>query len=293
MECRERAKYVLDGWEAPRSKAALIFGSLFHWLLEMHGNAIMNGDGGFTEDEFDDLESDWLDENPPAEADNPQGMEEHLAMARALFGAYADHYKKEDEKGINWVELESEFDVDFEGHRLRGKRDGLLRWKKDKKGKLWLLETKTASRIDESTMNEKLGFDFQNLFYTIATEEEVGEKIGGILYNVIRKPQIKNTTGDLQEYYQRMYTDVRKRPEFYFKRFKVNITEKRKKIFRAELELKLSEFFEWAQGEGRHYRNEASCISRWKCEFLSACNSLSMRGFNQTRELFSELDGDG
>lgn len=290
INCRQHAQFMIDGWDFPRSKAALVFGTLFHWLIEQKLIALSEKKAP---PKFSALEKKWFEKNPPSDTENADEMEEHIAMASALWDAYCKHWRVQDEKRIEWVSLESEFNVEHPGTGvpLRGKRDGLLRFRRDKKGKLWLLETKTASRIDESTLEESLGFNFQNLFYTIATELEVGEKIGGILYNIIRKPQLQRGNATLPEFHDRMKEDVEKRPEFYFYRAQITLTEKRKEAFRKELTAKLNNFCLWIKGKVPTYRNECACISRWKCEFLSACSSLSTRGYTKTRELFSELEG--
>ena len=284
--CRQRCRYVLDGWEFPRSKSALIFGSYFHWLIEHHLTAVQ---AGKKLPSYQQLEEEWSKKNTPNDSDNPEMREQHMGMAFALWDNYCKTWKHSDQKQKEWVGQEENFDENFEGFRIRGRRDGLFR----RKGKLWLFETKTASRIDESTLEEKLGFDFQNLFYLIATEIETGEKLAGIEYNIIRKPQIRiKKTETTNEFNIRMQEDVASRPEFYFYRASVTITEKRKRIFKKELRDKLITFSRWLSGEYPTYRNETACTGMWNCEFLSACSKLSLRGFMQTRKLFRELEDE-
>ena len=189
INCHQQCEYILNKWEMPKKKTALIFGGLFHFLIEHYLKALMDSK---PIPDFSELERMWIkSEGKEYYKEDPEETEKLLGFASALFPEYVKFWERDDTKRIKWLALEEEFDVNYEGFKLRGKRDGLLQYTKDKKKLPWLLETKTTSRIDEGTLEEALEFNFQNLFYLTATEIETKQKLGGILYNIIRKPQGK------------------------------------------------------------------------------------------------------
>ena len=288
LACRQRAQFILDGWQKPRNKAALIFGSFFHWLIEEHIVSITNEGVGLA-NSFGALESEWRNKMVTEGEVDRDALELYIAMAHALFEEYCNFWQKKDES-YEWIGVESQFEkcTDRYQHtfKMRGMRDGIFR----RKGKLWILETKTAGRIDEETLNQTLNFDFQSLFYVTASELEFREPVAGILYNVVRKPQLRQKKEEpFRDYAERMKIDVAERPEFYFKRFEVPYTKKRKRLFREELMMKFHEMDLWRKGELPTYKNQTACVGKWGCEFIQACASGTMAGYTQTRELFGEL----
>ena len=285
MSCRKKAKFVLDGWEKPRNKAALIFGSFFHWLIEEHVMNIAHEGVGLSTS-FQKLETEWRQKIQSEGEIDPDAMELYIAMAYSLFEPYCDYWKKKDE-AYEWVGVEAQFDVQLAtGYKMRGMRDGIFR----KNGKLWVLETKTASRIDEETLGQTLNYDLQTLYYVLATELEFKEPVAGVIYNVIRKPQLRQKKDEsFPEYARRMQEDVQARPEFYFKRFELAYTKKRKLMEAEELKQKFMEMELWLKGELPTVKNQTSCVGKWACDFVSACATNKMAGYTQTRELFGEL----
>jgi len=294
LACRRRCQYVLEGWESISPRDPLIFGSFFHGLMEHLYNHASHGEAA---PRFVDYETTWHKECGHLIHD-PQKFEAFMAMGEALYEEYIEYWEDDFER--DFFEVEGVFDVVFATFRLRGRRDGVFNVKpKGKKNKRrsprpWLLETKTASGIDASTLDLRLNFDFQNLFYITAFEIETGEKLAGVLYNVVVKPQIKVGTKanpDIQSYAASVKEAIKSDPEKYFHRFEVVYSEATKKRFREDLEIILWEFYEWVTGKGRTFHNPEACVTRWSCEFLSACASGgNMAGYTQTRKMFRELD---
>ena len=284
VDCRVRCAIELDMWRAPKEKDALIFGSLWHWMLQCCYETIREKGKIIP---FKRLASRWMSEFAGGLCDL-QSAEKHIAMAAALFDPYWKFWREDFNR--NWIDVEKQFDVEWKGFRLRGMRDGGYTIRRQP----WILETKTASQISEDTYEEKLAFDFQNLFYKHTAEIELGKLIKGVLYNLTRKPGLRQGKAEsLPAFATRMKEDVLKRPEWYFNnRYEINYSDARMDDFRTELLAKLIDFKRW--GEGGMcvtYKNEQACIKRWNCEFLSACAQRSMAGYVQNRELFSELGG--
>jgi len=278
IQCRQQAEFFVTGWESALPKDSLAFGSLFHWLLESYYNSIIKGNPVM---DFEVHYKEWFKTIGVLMSDQSK-VELMAAKAAGLFKGYVSKWKEDLKR--DWVSVESQFDVKFNGFRLRGMRDGVFMVK----GKPWLLETKTMAQIREDTLTDALSFDFQNLFYITASELTIKKPIVGVLYNIARTPSLK--PGDnLGDFASRIEADVLARPETYFIRYEITYSEAVKKRFATELVMKLKDFEHWMKGESWTYRNEKACIGKWSCEFLSACASGNMSGYSHTREVFREL----
>jgi hypothetical protein len=273
--CRQACKFNLDGWEIPGSKKYMDFGHLFHLILENH----------YGHKNVVDAIALWARQQNKKGIDR-ETTEKQIGISKMLYDAYCKHWKKKDST-IKWVELENVFDVNFENFRMRGKRDGVYR---DKNGKFWLFETKTKGRIDSEIMIT-LDYDFQNLFYLVAAEKLYNKPFAGVLYNVVRRPDIRESDKSLKQAMLKIQKDIDDRPEHYFKRYEVFYSDKRKRLFRQELFSKIHEFRQWWKGDAPHYKNEMACTGKGACQFISACADPNekMAGYTQTKKLFEEL----
>ena len=290
IDCRQRMKYILDLWESGQSKMALEFGSLWHYLLEQNYRAIREY-GSKAPLPFMDVVKLYLDDIggiPLA----PEDWEQAEAMAEALYIPYWEYWIADFKR--KWIGVESKFDVKlFKRYRFRGMRDGLFQGRSRSR---WLLETKTTAWINESALDDVLNFDFQNLSYVTATEEETKKNVAGVLYNVIQKPGIKlgtKSNPDIPSWFKAIKADIQKSPEKYFRRFEVKYSDIQKKAFRNELLDKLAEFEVWLKGDLPTYKNQSACEKKkFTCEFVRACSSGGqMSEYQKTRELMRELGG--
>ena len=294
VACRQRMRYILDGWETPATKEALMFGDLWHSFLQHTYQRMMRKREWPV---FADLEKVVMQEKMPGlSGAAAQLMELQLCRAAALYPIYVQAWRADDLKR-DWVLVEKSFDVPWEGYLLRGKRDGVFRAKKGSKG-LFLLETKTSSAFDEAALEDALSFNFQNLFYIHTLEQTLNEPVLGVLYNCIRRPSLRFNPGKgetLSDHYQRLCSDVAARRETYFFRMELNYSDAKKERFREELRWKLDEFRAWlgempeSNWHPQTFKNEQACIGKWRCEFLHACATGTMEGYARTRQLFSEL----
>lgn len=309
-ECRYGCSLRLGGWQPDATREVLSFGTMVHWFLEHlykdpyefipEWRQKEIEDEGLTGEEFvkwsvarffnPERVSSYAHDysKTPALAQLSEENMETAAMANPLVEQYIEHWAEEDAK-YEWVGLEKLFDVDFRGYRLRGKIDGIFR-RPD--GKLWIFETKTKGQISPEDIGRALKFDFQSLFYVTAVEIMLGEPVVGVKYNVLRRTQLRRRANEpSSDFYRRVADDIKERPDFYYYRTEAVFTQERKDYFKEELDRTLREFKAWLKGELGTYRNETNCTMRkWNCDFLSACASYSMAGYNDGRVMFSELD---
>ena len=104
---------------------------------------------------------------------------------------------------------------------LRGRFDAIFRLQ----GKLWLMENKTKSQIDEEGLQQSLSQDLQSMMYCHAIKLQYGEYPAGILYNVIRRPMHRMTKADKtpSDLIRRMEADIRQDPDKYFMRWTISL----------------------------------------------------------------------
>ncbi len=303
--CRVNSRFNLDGWQTGKRKDALVYGSLWHSLLEKFFLGVK--DDGLTaadaQDFFDEFIKGWLakQQKETSNARDIQADEFCAAQAEATFIPYCEYHEDDFIPG-RWVELEGVFEVDFHGFKLRGRMDGLQRCKTPKGSYLRLMEHKTKSRIEEDALDKRLCFDFQNLFYLTALNSQLAangskERARIVVYDIIRRPGLKYNPdkASLQEYAARVREHVATNktggPDHYFKRSEITYTVKDLKRFEEGLLVKLRLFRDWLAGTEPTYRNEQACVAGWNCSFLDACAaSGNMAGYEQTGKLFVELE---
>lgn len=276
LSCRMKARLYIDGWrqDSPR-RDALDFGNLFHAKLEHY----------YSGSKVDTVKA-WRDKCKSEGPVNVEDMEVIECQFETLWPFYQKAHAKADAK-LTWNgRLEELFDVSWNGHRLRGKIDGLPTVGR----KLWTFETKTKAQIDEDSMMLALEMDLQNMYYITALQTKKQRPIG-VIYNVIRRPGLKYDINALPAYQKKLTEAVQKEPDHYFKRYEVTYTDKQLVTFQKELLHALNEYTLWSAGKIPTYKNTTACVGRGQCQYLKLCASAmeASVGYNQDGELFKEL----
>lgn len=204
-----------------------------------------------------------------------QMFERVCGMAEAVFEAYCK---------VREADYASKTFVMRPEVRIDGKADGLPIYAyadavyRDAGGGLYVMEHKCWGRIDEDALELGLGIDFQSLLHVWLMARSGRGKSNvprGVLYNVIRQPQIKQGQQPLAEFCQRITQDCFARPEFYFIRKEVTYTQTDLRTFeKRELAWVVSRMKDALAG--RPYticRNSAACLGRRTCDYLGACGT--------------------
>lgn len=287
--CRQKALFRLNGWSDTRPNSdALYFGSLCHEVLER----FYRYKGKKPLLHLRKWIARYVDNNECAEGALLS------AKAEALLTVYFEHYAK-DKALLTPVRTEEVFRVGHEGVTLRGRKDLVFRF--NKSGKCGMMEHKTKSRIDHEYLSMHLSIDIQNCFYDFTETLAHGEKFHTIIYNILQTPQIRPgrrkatkkspaREESLEDYRERLTTVIRENPKAYFFRYEVTLTKEDRKNFKAGVEAKLRDFSEWLTGNLRHYRNEAACLTPFRCNYLRACSTGYMTGYTQTPIIYPELE---
>jgi len=296
LSCRESARLYLTGLTTLQRKSAMMAGSLYHDALErLYRRAQaaypdpMPGAANFQLTVTDLLDS--MDDTPPQNAESIQETEQTFAMMEAVLPGYLEHWLEDFTGGVEWTKVEEVFRVPapgVDGVFLTGKIDGAFtRGPKS----LWLFETKTKAQIQGATMDDALPLDMQVQFYLYALSKITGRKPRGVLYNVIRRPQLRQKKSESSaEFRGRVHEDVKARPDHYFKRWEVPVSVDEMRHFERSLSDMVREFVAWCDGSVATYRNGNSCLRPWPCSYLPVCSTGSEAGYFIRDHIFSELE---
>lgn len=147
------------------------------------------------------------------------------ALVGVIFPVYCKHWQKDDER-LRWISREEKFDQLYslptpQGTRkirMRGMRDGVF----EVGSSIGIFETKTKQYIDEEKIINGLRADMQTMFYVLATYLQRGVCPQTVLYNVIRRPSIRQKKKELLgDYLKRVKDDVESRFDWYFYRWEI------------------------------------------------------------------------
>lgn len=304
-QCREKARLVLNGWTSRQSSLGMVFGGLVHALNQRIYEDVRDGrltklpEESYFKLRMKQLEKTWKKENPRADKESLEYLEFSMVLIEGIMPTYFRYWKKDFQ--LLWERVEAEFKwpvkIELPSGRvsktfIRGKMDGSFR--KPKRPRPWLFETKSKSRIGEhgeSNLADILPHELQvNLYmiYLMWVDKQVPE---GVLYNIIRRPsQRQKKRETMIQFARRVAADVRLRPEYYFIRMQMNV--ERKDLDRMELEIRdlVSDFLLWWNGHAGHYKNSDACENKYGvCGFLPICSRGDYAGFYKRDKVFREL----
>lgn len=325
---RESARLsYIEGWYNPVSSLALMYGTASHWCLEQiyHRGKLPWSDEKIRLliKEYDEWYREHRGRGPwlAAETDNHQRT---LGLLSAVMPAYMRRICMKDslynDCKREWVSLETTFEIPIEisvlaiidcpdkksgkpeyAHMnvtipVRGRIDGVFRYK----GKLWVLETKNLSMIDEDGIMQKLPRDLQsNIYITAVRKKFPKEKVGGILYNIMRRPGLRlGKTETEAELIKRVVKHIKEKPDHYFMRFEAAISQKEQDAF-VEKRLKptLISMYEWWEdvtlNDGRrlHYDNDEALLTKYgHSPYFHAITKGDYSSLRKRSVVFSELE---
>ncbi len=314
LMCPEKARLAsVIGLTSVRSSGALAFGSLVHDILDqvytyvreecedpcpvlqsgamtLKDLAIDRLEGALRVKEKEDRQ--MIREKMAGNPEELNQLEENYAMAEGILAPYFEKWT-EDFDAVEWVELEKTFAIPYKLRNgksvtIRGKRDGVVRSRKT--GRLQLFETKTKGRIDEDAIMDKLTIDLQVMLYLWSVWKEYGEMPEGVIYNIMRKPQLRQKQQEpMRAFAQRIANDVAIRPDFYFIRYFSPVVESDLKRWVREFDDMMNALVDWYDGKF-HYRNSSACsMGGVNCQFLSVCARGDRNAFKVKDTPFPEL----
>ena len=237
LVCRERfrVKYVLGLQPKDDFHHRLEYGSMWHACEE----GLAAGD----DDPWERLDlyvAELCEKYPLKQKDIFHWYE----ICKLQFPIYVDYWKDHpDVLSREPVSQEETFNIFY---RVASDRIVRMRGKFDSidiiDNKLWLQENKTKGDINLTLMQRNLTFDKQTMFYLTAMSKQYAGEIGGVRYNVIRRP-LSGGKGSIRqkknqseaEYYEELAGVIKSAigpewkmpPEesFFFMRWKVGMSD--------------------------------------------------------------------
>lgn len=292
LACREQARLYLQGWTPKRISSGRVFGTISHGVLDVIYSDIQSGaldtipSPKRVKKVIAGQEKLWRKLNPKADADTLQNLEMNCLLAEAILPVYFKFWHK-DISSMDWHALEHKFRVEIPGTgtKLIGKMDGNFHPMKGKKV-MWLFETKNKSRLGEqgeTNLVDILPHELQVNLYLGAMVMMYDEIPGGLLMNIIRRPNFKGKKGESMEALaKRIADDVRKRPSYYFIRIRMTVDKNDLARMQREHAALTRDFVRWATGKGEHYRNSDHCENKYgTCDFLPICSRGDFSFFYQ------------
>lgn len=232
MLCREQARLTyVEGYTRDGIVEALDYGTLFHKGMETVAQKkakVADALLAMKKEGEKIIRDRGL---KPVEAATIRDLS---TKARIVFPWYHEYWrqKKGHEFRSEFVAREEDFSLEHEipwfdlsnggstprKIRLRGRFDAIFRLN----DRLWLMENKTKSMIDEEGLTASLSQDLQTQLYCYAIYLKFGELPAGVLYNVIRRPGLRLKQGEKpSQLYDRIEEDVKQYPSKYFMRWEV------------------------------------------------------------------------
>jgi len=297
LQCRQKARWFMTGYSVTSASMALTYGSIGHAVLELvykdlHTKVLKESPSeAQVRNYVAKVETEWRKENVKADKKALEYLELSLMIAESTLPSYFKYWTK-DLKEMKWHAVEHDFAVPYttkDGRKtiIRGKMDGVFN-----NPKLWLFENKFKSQIDEADLVEVLPFEFQVQMYLWALRQKTGKVPEGVLYNIIRRTCLRQKVDEgITQFAKRISEDIKARPEFYFLRLEVSISEKELDQFSIELEDMITDFMNWWEGKSGHYKNTHMCLDKFgRCNYLPLCSSKNFALYEKRDKMYRELD---
>ena len=281
-QCPRKFLFKINRWQSKREQEKFAVGNINHCALSYIYNPVDNFES------YRDLILNVIADEPEKYCYiKKDQLEFFKTVSYCILTKYVEYYKN-DFKTAKFTNTEREFSVKIHNVMWRGKIDGEYTIKKDKS--LYVLETKNKSRITDDNILRGLCFDFQGRLYCRAKEVESGKRTAGFIYNAIRIPQMRLRKNDtLALFSQRLQDDIDKRPDYYFIRWQVPLTQEDKYEFDVDLGQLSIELHNFMKFYGD--RNTFSCMELMSpCEYIDACIQGHLGGYYQSDKIFNELN---
>ena len=275
QDCRQKARYALDGLVPKKPSRPLLFGNFFHNCLDQINVFINTHKAAPSKEEVEEMCNDEWEhflQTPEAQhSETATEMQYDAQVILVLLLNYIDQYFKKDVQK-EWINIEGRIDTVYEGNKLMGYLDGAYTLNEGKE--VWVMEHKTRSYEDLESLGRILHMEFQTFYYLHLYKRKTGILPNGICYDVIFKPTIrKGKKETMTEFLQRLDHDVHQNRSRYFVRLNVSIDPSEYTKWReTTLKPLLQDYSNWATGKAPTYKNTAMCNGKYgKCPYLEVC----------------------
>jgi hypothetical protein len=136
-------------------------------------------------------------------------------------------------------------------------------------GSLAIIETKTASRVDELFWN-RMAMDPQVALYAHFLQDELGDEIAGIIYNVIQKPGLRQGKNESEDAFENRVREKMADPELYHRKT-ISVKDLNAEEVLSDL-WNVKNFINLARENGAFPKSNSSCtMFNTACDYLPLC----------------------
>jgi len=216
-------KHAVLGLRETNRKEAMEYGTLFHKLIELGAalgpkytrQALMRQMMDFIKGRYDSMESRMLARIAIAQYHVYKDWESLLPKYKYI----AQEPVFNEPFTLPPISFEPNEDIRIRVPSgtvipLRGRIDEVI-----ENNGMWIQENKTKSRIDISHIQDTIHTNIQVMFYAVCSELKYGRPCKGVIYNVIRKPGLRQKVAESDDdFIERIIEDCKKQPTHYFYR---------------------------------------------------------------------------
>jgi hypothetical protein len=277
VDCPQKRKLGLLGWQSRKVSTPLAYGTLGHDCMEALYNGVnpdryvYYGDPQAVMDVVDGVCENNIQAHPQYSAEQRQEFEHWNVKLRVTLSEYFQYWGAKEEDR-DWIGLERPIPKIPCGETfLQGKLDGVFNHSKTK---IAFLDHKFKGQISEDVLIETLETDFQMMMYALSIREEFGKLPSYAIYNCIRRPGLKVTKNEnLPQHEVRLREHLLANPDHYFKRFEVPFDAPAVARFEEDLHTMIAEYIAWLKAgtPTRLYGNP--CNGRYGlCGYYGLCH---------------------
>lgn len=270
LNCRKKWEWQYGRRLSPRKPSVpFLVGGLVHDGLERM----------YTTGEFDeagargivDAACDKASRETSLSSEESDRVWEQQAMVMGILKGYAAMYLEKDLRVWDIVSAESQFSYSLPGKITKwavGKRDMVVKVRKT--GKVGLVEHKTAGRLDANYI-AKLPLDAQIMGYANSILKETGRLPDFVVYNVMKKSQLRRKQAESFEQFQRrIEEEYTANPTVYFYRETLSFTPASIAAYERE-QVRFANELDRAIEERYFSMNTSQCTAMGVCPYMRLC----------------------
>lgn len=236
MGCRERTRLAyVEGWTSKHFNVPMEFGNIFHLLKEFKYSGKSMEETLKIADTYinSKINKNQLSASQTNELNCLKGLAVITFKEYCKFWdnnpTFSKGAKKWTDKNLVFKHLERKFRHPFTLSTgsvitLTGKIDGEFIDPISRNFRI--MENKTKQRVEDVEIETLLKNNTQTTMYLLANKLSFNAMPDGVVFNVIRRTSMKPRVNETAEdYVSRIGTDIRSRPDFYFMRWVVDVTE--------------------------------------------------------------------
>lgn len=265
--CREQCRlHYIEGYRSRKASEALQFGSACHYVLQHWIHSKKPPTQELIRKTLGDFRRSKERLRPYEEDLDSQLLEKIFGLAEVVMVEYFKQWRRDRDSKSLGTEIEINAEYKYVSSASKWPYSsaktlpflGFIDWSfESKTGKHWIMDTKCLGEIVADDMIQELPLNFQMNSYLWAWEQAHGTRPYGVIMNCIRRPGATWKQGEsLEEFCDRVHSEIEKKPGHYFQRIEYHVTDKEfNKWLNEQFHPIMEELRMWAEGMLPRYVN--------------------------------------